>query len=57
MEMTIRELCIVHFPGLKSLHTPDVHLRSLTARMWHARRSDKIDVYCLGQDHVSKLAQ
>lgn len=38
METDIRALCIAHFPLKKQLPSMDIHMRSLTARMWFARR-------------------
>ena len=57
MEMAIRQLCIVHFPGLRSLNTPDVRFRSLTARMWHARRQMRLMCITSVKTMFQKLAQ
>ena len=38
MEIASRELSIAHFLRQKKYQSIDMHMRSLTARIWYARR-------------------
>lgn len=42
MELELRQLCLDHFPKQRKSLTTDQTLKSMIARMWHARRQARM---------------